>query len=139
AGISRTDTANRRAGWCDCGRIHFADRAVWRAALPSRGIRLAAAARARGVLGVVSLKTLRQAAKGNEATMSLEKLVEAEELPHVHEDHSLNIALDRMGANQLDLLPVADRADIHKLLGIVTARDILEIYGVAPRDENAPA
>jgi len=93
----------------------------------------------RGVAGVVSLKTLRQAAKENEGATPLGKLVEAEEFPHVHEDHSLNIALDRMGANQLDLLPVVNRADIHKLLGIVTLQDILEIYGVAPRDEGVPS
>jgi chloride channel protein, CIC family len=93
----------------------------------------------RGVMGVVNLQRLRMAIKVEGGSAPLGKLVEAEEFPHVHEDHSLNIALDRMGANQLDLLPVVSRADIHKLLGIVTLQDILEMYGVAPRDEGVPS
>jgi len=35
-----------------------------------------------------------------------------------------------MGANQLDLLPVVSRANVHKLEGIVTLRDVLDSYGV---------
>jgi CIC family chloride channel protein len=95
---------------------------------------------ARGVVGVVSLKTLRQAFKDNEASKPLSAigLIAAEDFPHVHEDHSLNIVLDRMGANQLDLLPVVSRADVHKLLGIVTLQDVLEVYGVAPEKEAKP-
>jgi CIC family chloride channel protein len=50
--------------------------------------------------------------------------------PHVHSDQELDLALERMGANQLDILPVVSRADMHKLEGIVTLRDVLESYGV---------
>jgi CIC family chloride channel protein len=87
----------------------------------------------RGVVGVVSLKTLRQALEDNEASKPLNAIamITAEDFPHVHEDHSLSIVLDRMGANQLDLLPVVSRADVHKLLGIVALQDVLEVYGVA--------
>jgi CIC family chloride channel protein len=35
-----------------------------------------------------------------------------------------------MGTNQLEILPVVGRADVHKLEGIVTLRDVLEAYGV---------
>jgi hypothetical protein len=35
----------------------------------------------------------------------------------VHVDHSLHFALERMGAAQLDTLPVVSRADVHKLEG----------------------
>jgi CIC family chloride channel protein len=45
-------------------------------------------------------------------------------------DHSLAMALDRMGANQLDMLPVVNRANVHKLEGIVTLQDVLRLYGV---------
>jgi CIC family chloride channel protein len=88
---------------------------------------------ARGVVGVVSLKALRQALKDNESSKPLSAIamISAEDFPHVHEDHSLSIVLDRMGANQLDLLPVVSRADVHKLLGIVALQDVLEVYGVA--------
>jgi CIC family chloride channel protein len=40
------------------------------------------------------------------------------------------LALDRMGANQIEILPVVSRANIHKLEGIVTLRDVLDSYGV---------
>jgi len=45
-------------------------------------------------------------------------------------DHSLHLALERMGAAQLDTLPVVSRADVHKLEGIVTLQDVLGSYGV---------
>ena len=48
----------------------------------------------------------------------------------MHMDHSLNMALDRMGASQLDVLPVVNRANVHKLEGIVTLQDVLRLYGV---------
>jgi CIC family chloride channel protein len=44
------------------------------------------------------------------------------------------LALELMGANQLEILPVVSRADAHKLEGIVTLRDVLDSYGVSPTD-----
>jgi CIC family chloride channel protein len=35
------------------------------------------------------------------------------------------LVLERMGENQLEILPVVSRADVHKLEGIVTLRDVL--------------
>jgi CIC family chloride channel protein len=57
-------------------------------------------------------------------------LVDAQAFPHVHPDQGLDLALDRMGANQIEILPVVNRADVHKLEGIVTLRDVLDAYGV---------
>ena len=54
----------------------------------------------------------------------------------MHMDHSLNMALDRMGSSQLDVLPVVSRANVHKLEGIVTLRDVLKLYGLTERDED---
>jgi CBS domain-containing protein len=45
-------------------------------------------------------------------------------------DQSLHFALERMGAAKLDALPVVSRADVHKLEGIITLRDVLNSYGV---------
>jgi chloride channel protein, CIC family len=50
--------------------------------------------------------------------------------PHVHPDQTLDLALERMGANQIEILPV-NRADMHKLEGMVTLRDVLDAYGVS--------
>jgi CBS domain-containing protein len=46
----------------------------------------------------------------------------------------LDLALERMGANQIEILPVVSRADVHKLEGIVTLHDVLDAYGVSTRD-----
>ena len=84
----------------------------------------------RGVLGVVNAATLeRQLAKGA-ATAMLGELLHDHVFPHVHPDQSLDLALERMGAAQLDALPVVSRLDVHKLEGIVTLRDVLDSFGV---------
>jgi chloride channel protein, CIC family len=55
------------------------------------------------------------------------------ELPHVHLDHSLSVALERMGTSGLHVLPVVSRANVRELIGIVVLDDILNTYGVAKR------
>ena len=83
----------------------------------------------RGVIGVINQQTLeREAVEG--AAKALEEIVGGVVFPHVHPDQGLDLALERMGANQIDILPVVSRADIHKLEGIVTLRDVLDSYGV---------
>ena len=83
----------------------------------------------RGVVGVINLPTLeREFAEG--AAKQLGELVSGLVFPHVHPDQGLDLALERMGANQLEVLPVVSRADVHKLEGIVTLRDVLDSYGV---------
>ncbi len=84
----------------------------------------------RGVVGVINLSTLeRESAEG--AGKKLGELVDALDFPHVHADQGLDLALERMGANQIELLPVVNRADLHKLEGMVTLRDVLDSYGVS--------
>jgi CIC family chloride channel protein len=56
-----------------------------------------------------------------------------EDFPHVHADHSLHMALDRMGAANVDLLPVVSRANMRQLLGVVTLDDVLALYRVRHR------
>jgi CIC family chloride channel protein len=83
-----------------------------------------------GVQGVITLSHL-QAEIAN-PHKPLSELVDHLTFPHVHTDQGLDLALERMGANHLDLLPVVNRANIHKLEGIVTLRDVLTSYGVTP-------
>jgi CIC family chloride channel protein len=64
------------------------------------------------------------------ADKKLEERVDALDFPHVHPDHGLDLALERMGTNQLDFLPVVSRANVHKLEGIVRLPDVLVAYGV---------
>jgi CIC family chloride channel protein len=83
-----------------------------------------------GVVGVITLETLQKAANAGGAARCVAELLDARHFPHVHADHSLTAALDRMGAAQLDLLPVVSRADLHKLEGVITLQDVLKLYGV---------
>ena len=87
----------------------------------------------RGVVGVINLSRLeRELAEG--ADKKLGELVDALVFPHIHPDQGLDLALERMGANQIEILPVVNRADVHKLEGILTLRDVLDSYGVSPPD-----
>jgi CIC family chloride channel protein len=83
----------------------------------------------RGVVGVINLSRLeRELAES--ADKKLGELVDDLVFPHVHADQGLDLALERMGTNQFEILPVVSRADVHKLEGIVTLRDVLDAYGV---------
>lgn len=79
-------------------------------------------ANGRGLVGVLNRSTLENGLRGQ----SLADLTGISDFPHVHSD--------RMGANQLSILPVVSRADIHQLEGIVTLRDVLQSFGIAPDD-----
>jgi CIC family chloride channel protein len=86
-----------------------------------------------GVIGVIRLQDLKRAINDGLADKRLSEIVGAGEFPHVHADHLLHLALDRMGANQLDLLPVVSRANVHRLEGVVTLSSVLALYGVGPK------
>jgi len=81
------------------------------------------------IVGVVSCATLEAAAQDG-AEKKLKDLIDAIEFPHVHTDHALHLALERMSSEHLDLLPVVNRANVHRLEGVVTMRDVLDAYGV---------
>jgi chloride channel protein, CIC family len=85
----------------------------------------------RGVLGMVTLATLKKAAADGLAGTKLLDLIDRREFSHLHSDHSLAVALERMGAAGVDVLPVVSRADVRKLEGVVTLLDVLKIYGLA--------
>ncbi|MGA9243542.1 MAG: CBS domain-containing protein, partial [Silvibacterium sp.] len=87
----------------------------------------------RGVVGVINYSTLeRELADGDDKKLS--ELVDGLVFPHVHSDQGLDLALERMGTNQIEILPVVSRANIHKLEGVVTLRDVLDSYGVSRSD-----
>ena len=64
-------------------------------------------------------------------------LPSAEEFPHLHLDHDLGLALERMGASGVNVLPVVSRANLRELLGVVTLHDVLRAYGVAQQTGTA--
>ena len=83
----------------------------------------------RGVVGLINLPTLERE-RDEGAAKNLGELVDGLVFPHVHQDQGLDLALERMGTNQIDILPVVSRADVHKLEGIVTLHDVLDSFGV---------
>ena len=91
------------------------------------------------LLGMVQNSQLKQAASNGEAAKTLAELgdpgfrhhhPEAKDFPHVHPDHTLSLALERMGTTKLHVLPVVSRANVRQLLGIVVLEDVLGAYGV---------
>jgi CIC family chloride channel protein len=84
----------------------------------------------RGVVGMISRSSLQHALDGGAGSKPLAEFVDKHDFPHVHADHSLHFALERMGAAKLGAIPVVSRADVHKLEGIVTLQDVLDSYGV---------
>jgi CIC family chloride channel protein len=82
------------------------------------------------IVSVVSRTELENALIAGKAAESVLSLTGSLNFPHIHPDHPLHIALERMSKAHMDILPVVNRGDIHKLEGIVTQRDILDFYGV---------
>lgn len=87
------------------------------------------------VFGVLNLSALQQEMmKGDSRT--IRELVKSINFPHVHADQSFDLALERMGANRVQVLPVVNRADVHDLLGVVTLEDVLEAYGLGSSESD---
>jgi CIC family chloride channel protein len=81
-------------------------------------------------LGMTSISRL----QGFQDIPNLRETLGHGEFPHLHSDHSIDIALHRMGKHNTKQLPVVSRQDLHKLEGIVTLEAILRLYGVNPDD-----
>lgn len=89
----------------------------------------------RGLIGVLNFGKLQQAATAGSEARQLKELLDGRDFPHLHVDHPLSLALERMGACQVNALPVVHRANIHKLEGIVTLKDVLALYGVGSSEK----
>jgi len=90
---------------------------------------------ARGVAGLITREQLESTAKNGNAKALISTILKRGEFPHVHADHPLDDALDRMGAFRVDILPVVSRANVHQLLGVVRLQDVLEAYGVGMKGQ----
>jgi CIC family chloride channel protein len=90
-----------------------------------------------GVIGVITQSQMEIEAD-EDADRMLGDCVQQTIFPHIHTDQGLDLALQRMGSNQIDLLPVVSRANIHTLIGIVTLQDVLSAYGIAQTGASTP-
>lgn len=89
----------------------------------------------RGLIGVLTFGKLQQAANVGPGSKRLKVVLEGPDFPHLHADHPLSLALERMGACQVNALPVVSRGNVHQLEGVVSLKDVLAIYGVGSSEK----
>ena len=82
----------------------------------------------KGLLGMVTIEDLFQA-RDQDRESSLGEALDVTPGPHLHDDHLLELALERMGAAGMDVLPVVSRLDVRRLEGIVGLGDVMRVYG----------
>jgi CIC family chloride channel protein len=82
-----------------------------------------------GLRGVVSTAMLEQAITAGAGAQKLADFL-GRHPPHLHADHSLALALQRMGSTGLDLLPVVSRGNPRHVVGVVTLAAVLDILGL---------
>jgi CIC family chloride channel protein len=92
-----------------------------------------------GIIGLISAETLRRMKDEGKSAMPLAEVVDPAGFPHLHSDHSLDIALERMGASGSRVLPVVSRFNMQEMLGVVYLSDILNAYRVAIQSPDHPA
>ncbi len=82
------------------------------------------------LMGVVSVASVKESLGEGSDELSIGDLVaRSEAYPHVHPDHPIEVAMQRMGQSGLQSLPVVDRADIASVRGLIGVNDILRAYG----------
>ncbi len=91
-----------------------------------------------GVWGVVSLVQLEKALDEDRGESKVGMLLEGRKFPHLHADHSLDLALERMGSSGCDLLPVVSRANVHEMEGVCTLLEVLRAFGVHGTPPGVP-
>ncbi|HTX74629.1 MAG TPA: chloride channel protein [Terracidiphilus sp.] len=93
----------------------------------------------RDVVGVVTRVMLQRAHAEGDTDKALADILDTRPFPHTHADQGLDQALARMGASDVDVLPVVGRGDVNHLQGVITLPDILEAFGIreAPPDAGA--
>jgi CIC family chloride channel protein len=93
----------------------------------------------KGLVGMITIEDLRSAASLDPED-TLAGHARLQRIPHVHDDQLLDLALERMGAAGVSVLPVVSRLNVRRLEGIVSLPDVMRVYGFArsaPQDEGA--
>ena len=57
----------------------------------------------------------------------------ASNFPHLHTDHPLDTAMQRIAHSGMTVLPVVSRTNVRDLLGTISRREVIETYGVDRR------
>ncbi len=93
----------------------------------------------KGLRGMVTKAQLEAAASTGFGEQTLGDLVpdpgpiedlNEERFPHVHPDHSLQVAMTRLAQSGLPELPVVSRSNIRELRGAISAKDVLDAFAL---------
>jgi len=99
-----------------------------------------------GLRGMVSAQRLDQAIASGQGGKLLGALVPEpgpvqnltrDIFPHLHADHSLDVALRKLAETGWDALPVVSRDNVLQWKGTISLQDILAAYGVARADRQS--
>jgi CIC family chloride channel protein len=101
-----------------------------------------------GLRGMVSAQRLDQAIANGQGGELLGQLVPEpgpsegltqDLFPHLHADHSLDVALRKIAETGWDVLPVVSRDNVRQWQGTISLHDVLAAYGVsAPQPQPKP-
>jgi CIC family chloride channel protein len=81
------------------------------------------------LVGMISSQQIESSSDSAKSILDL--IGNSGDYPFIHADHPVSYALERMGSNGVDAIPVVSRANIHQMFGVVRLTDILSKYGVA--------
>ena len=101
-----------------------------------------------GLRGMVSAQRLDQAIASGHGGELLGQLIPEpgpvdvlsnKVFPHLHADHTLDVALRRIAETGWKVLPVVSRDNLRQWKGTISLEDILAAYGVsAPQPQSEP-
>ena len=99
-----------------------------------------------GLRGMITADQLRAAMEAQHGDDTLDTLVPepgpsetltSDHFPHIHTDHSLETAMQRIAASGLNALPVVSRSDVRALLGTIALEDVVGAYRIGkPQEED---
>jgi len=92
-----------------------------------------------GLRGMLTLAQLEHAVKEGRGDEPLAHLLPPpDHMPHIHADHTLDIAVQRIAETGLNVLPVVSRTNIRELKGVISMPAILAAYAMGSVLSNAP-
>jgi CIC family chloride channel protein len=107
---------------------------AWRT-VTQNGARSALVGSRENLLGVISREALEKAVQSGRAANVVTSLLE-ESWQHVHPDHPIELALDRLKQNP-GILPVLSRAQVHRVEGVITPESFSEfLRNASPRNRD---
>jgi CIC family chloride channel protein len=92
-----------------------------------------------GVIGIAVRPALEQALADGLGEKPLSELAASFVFAYVHKDQPVHVALEKMGAAGVDLLPIVSRARTSRLEGAISLTDILKAYGLIEAYASNPA